>query len=229
MTIFKYTLIRNLRSPVAYFLGLIVPTILIVAPANMWRSTPATALLMLVSLMLLSANMMAALILEDRMDGSIMKVLISPVTIMRYIFQNMLAAIIPFVLQIVLLCILGLLRYNWTSEFTIGVAVVLLICAMASAAFAFCWNMFFKSRSNSNYTFLFFMIVMMLVSGLTIPIHVLPGFMQHIGVVFYAYWFVRATTILADYGMTVTFWLYNSIVLLFGIGFLLLGGSRRKM
>jgi len=184
---------------------------------------------MLATLMLLSANLMAALILEDRMDGSIMKVLISPVTMVRYIFQNMLAAIIPFVLQIVLLCFLGLLRYSWTTMFTIGVAVVSLACAMASAAFAFCWNMFFKSRSNSNYTFLFFMVVMMLVSGLMIPTHVLPGFMQHIGAVFYAYWFVRAVTVLADYGMTVTFWLYNSIVLFFGIGFLLLGGSRRKV
>ena len=229
MTIFMYALVRNLRSPVAYFLGLIVPTVLIVAPANMWRSTPAAALVMLVTLMLLSANMMAALILEDRMDGSIIKVLISPVTMVCYIFQNMLASIIPFVLQIVLLGILGLLRYNWTTGFTVGMAVVLLVCAMSSAAFAFCWNMFFKSRSNSNYTFLFFMVVMMLISGLMIPVEALPGFMQHMGAVFYAYWFVRAVAVLADYGMTVPFWLYNAIVLFFGAGFLLLGGTRRTM
>jgi len=218
-----------LRSPLAYLLGLLVPAVIIVAPANMWMSTPAGGILMLVTLMLLSANLMAALILEDRMDGSIMKVLISPVTMVRYIFQNLLAAIIPFVLQVVLLGIMGVLRYNWTTEFTIGVVVVLFVCAISSAAFAFCWNMYFKSRSNSNYTFLFFMIVMMLVSGLMIPIDVLPGFMQHIGAIFYAYWFVRAVSVLADYGMIAPFWLYNSIVLLFGIGFLLLGGTRRKV
>ncbi|MCL2364696.1 MAG: ABC transporter permease [Defluviitaleaceae bacterium] len=229
MTIFKYALLRNLRSPVAYFAGLLVPSIFIIAPATMWTDAPAGGLLMLATLMLLSANLLAALILEDRMDGAVMKILISPTTMTRYIFQNLLASILPLTLQIILLGTLGLTRYHWSLPFTAGITITLLAFAMASAAFAFCWNTYFKSRGNSNYAFLFFIAVMMLISGLMVPTAALPTAIQHIGAIFYAYWFVRAVTALADYGTTAWFWLYNGIVLLFGTGFLLLGGSRRKL
>ena len=229
MIIFKYAMIRNLRSPLSYLSGLLLPVILIFAMAGTWTYAPIAGLANLVMLMLMSSVMLASLILEDRIDGSIIKILISPVGMASYIFQNLLAAIIPFVMQIALLGILGLFQYNWTVEFTIGVAVALFACAVTTAAFSFCWNMFFKSKSGSRYSFLFAMALILLLSGLIIPVEALPGFMQNVGAIFHPYWFTRAIIVLSNYGITRQFWIYNAILILFGVGFLLIGSRRRKM
>jgi len=177
----------------------------------------------------MSSVLLASLVLEDRVDGSIIKILISPVRMASYIFQNLLAAIIPSIMQIILLGILGLLRYNWTVEFTVGVAIALFIFVLTTATFAFCWNMFFRSKSSSRYSFLFASALIMLLSGLIIPIEMMPGFMQNVGAIFHPYWFTRAVAVLYSYGITVQFWLYNIIALFIGIGFLLVGSRRRRM
>ena len=229
MIIFKYAIIRNLRSPVSYLSGLLAPVFIILVMADMWTYAPTAGLTTLVMLMLTSSVLLASLILEDRVDGSIIKILVSPVSMVSYIFQNLLAAIIPFVMQIALLGVLGVLRYNWSVEFTIGVSIALFVCAMSTAAFAFCWNMFFKSKSGSRYSFMFAMALILLLSGLIIPVEALPSVMQNVGAILHPYWFVRAVIALSNYGITTQFWLYNIITLLFGAGFLLLGGKRRRM
>jgi len=209
--------------------GLVVPVVLILFMGNTWVYMPASGLGTLVMLMLLSSNLLASLVLEDRIDGSIMKVLTSPTTMTRYVFQNLLAAMIPLVLQIALLGMLGPLRYDWTGIFTIGVVVTLFICTITITAFSFCWNMYFTNKNSSKYAFLLFMALVLLLSGLMIPMEALPGWLRHVGAILHPYWFVRAVLILVDDGMTAQFWLYNVIVLLFGVGFILLGGRRRRM
>ncbi|MCL2362537.1 MAG: ABC transporter permease [Defluviitaleaceae bacterium] len=225
MTIFKFALLRNLRSPVSYLAGLMVPVVLIFSMTSVWTNAPVMGMANLVMLMLLSSNLLVALVLEDRIDGSIMKIMISPVSMVHYVFQNLLAAIIPFVIQIALLGIMGYLHYNWAIQFTIGAVVALFICGVTTAAFSFCWNMFFKSKSSSRYAFLFVMALILLLSGVLVPIEALPGLLQHAGAILHPYWFIRAVITLAEYGMTAQFWLYNTIVLLIGTGFLLLGGK----
>jgi len=229
VTIFKYAMIRNFRSPVSYLLGLLVPVILIFAMATIWTYAPVVGLSTMIILMLMNSALLAGLILEDRVDGSIIKILVSPVSMASYIFQNLLAAILPVALQFVLLGIVGLFRYNWAVEFTVGVTVALLICAVSTAAFSFCWNMFFKSKSGSRYSFLFAAALIVLLSGLMIPIEALPGFMQHVGAILHPYWFTRAVMALHNYGITVQFWIYNTISLFMGVGFLLIGSRRRRM
>jgi len=229
MIIFKYALLRHMRSPLSYLLGLVMPIALIFIMPNMWREAPAVAMVYMVLLMLLSANLMAALILEDRIDGSVMKILISPTTMTSYIFQNLLAAALPFIFQFTLLGVVGLLLYDWTLHFTVHLLAILLITAFAAATFSFCWNMFFRNKSSSNYAYLFLMAVMMLVSGLMVPTQALPDPLQHVGAITFPFWFMRATLELGNYGGTLQFWLYTGIVLLFGVAFLLIGGRRRKM
>jgi len=196
---------------------------------NTWTYTPAVGLSFLIYMILMSSVLLASLVLEDRIDGSIIKFLISPVSMASYISQNLLAAIIPSITQTILLGILGLLRYNWTVEFTVGVAVTMFVFVLTTAAFAFCWNMFFLSKSGSRYSFLFAAALMMLLSGMIIPIEALPGFLQNVGAIFHLYWFIRAIVVLSDYGMAMQFWLYNIIALFIGVGFLLIGSRRRRM
>jgi ABC-2 type transport system permease protein len=167
--------------------------------------------------------------LEDRIDGSIIKIFMSPVSTVSYIFQNLLSAIMPVVVQIVILGILGIVRYNWEVEILVGISVTLLIFAVTNTAFSFCWNMFFKSKSGSRYSFMFVGAVMLLLSGIMVPIEALPGIMQYIGAIFHTYWLMRGLNVLALEGMSASFWIYQGVMLLFATAFLLLGGRRRTI
>jgi ABC-2 type transport system permease protein len=222
-------MLRNMRSPLSYLLGLLMPVAIIFILPNVWREAPTMPMIWMILLMLLSANLMAALILEDRIDGSIMKVLISPTTMTSYIFQNLLASVIPYLFQFTLLGVVGLVLHGWTIGFTVNVLAILFVTAFAAATFAFCWNMFFRSKNSSNYAYLFFMALVMLFGGLMVPTQAMPPALQNVGAIAFPFWSVRALDELRDYGGTLQFWLYAGIVLLFGVAFLLIGGRRRKM
>jgi len=229
MTVFKFALLRNIRSPVSFLASLIVPITLMFLFPNVWRYHPIGNVALLVYLMVLSAHLLAGLMLEDRVDGSVIKIYLSPVSTVSYIFQNLLSAMMPIVVQIVILGILGIVRYNWETETLVGILITLLIFAIANTAFSFCWNMLLKSKSASRNSFFFVAAVMLLLSGIMVPIEALPGITQYVGAIFHPYWLMRALTTLAVDGLTTSFWIYQGVMLLFAIAFLLLGGRRRTI
>lgn len=229
MIVFKYALLRNLRSSFSLFASCIVPVIFIFIYPEMWIYAPEAGVSMIAYLMLLSSYLLVGIILEDQIDGSIIKILASPVSTFSYIVQNLLASILPLLLQITILVIVGQVRYNWKTEFTFGVAVSLLLFAIANIAFAFCWNMFFKSKETSKYTFIFVVISISLLSGMVVPIEALPVFLQNMGAVSHPYWLMRSINSLTLNGLNLEFWLFQIILILFAAAFLILGGKRRTI
>lgn len=229
MTVFKYATLRNLRSPLSLLANVVAPIVLIVMASNIWTQTPVMGLVTMVVLMIFSSHLLANLILEDRIDGSIIKVLISPVGASSYLFQNLLATIMPSIFQIILLGILGLVQYNWETDFLVGVVVTLFIFSITNTAFSFCWNMFFKNKSASRYAYMVVSMIIMLLSGVLVPIELLPTLLQNVGAIFPPYWIIRAFNEIATYGLTKEFWLFQAILILFAVGFLLLGGKRRAI
>jgi len=229
MTVFKFAILRNIRSPVSFLASLIVPIFFMFMNTEVWIYAPVVSVTMIITLMILSAHLLTGLMLEDRIDGSIIKIFMSPVSTVSYIFQNLLSAIMPVVVQIVILGILGIVRYNWEVEILVGISVTLLIFAVTNTAFSFCWNMFFKSKSGSRYSFMFVGAVMLLLSGIMVPIEALPGIMQYVGAIFHTHWLMRGLNVLALEGLSASFWMYQGVMLLFATAFLLLGGRRRTI
>ena len=229
MTVFKFALLRNIKSPISFFASLIAPITLMFLFPNVWIYNPVGNVAVLVYLMVLSAHLLAGLMLEDKIDGSVMKIYLSPVSTVSYIFQNLLSAIMPIIVQIVILGILGIVRYNWETELLVGILITLLIFAIANTAFSFFWNMLFKSKAASRNSIILVAAVMLILSGIMVPIEALPGIMQYVGAIFHPYWLMRALTTLAVDGLTSSFWIYQGVMLLFATAFLLLGGRRRTI
>jgi ABC-2 type transport system permease protein len=229
MIVFKYALLRSLRSPLSIVVSIFVPIAFIFLPVNTWKNTPVAGVANLVLLMLLSAHLLSGVILEDRIDGSVIRVLTSPVSTFSYIFQNLLSVIIPLIIQIILLGISGYRRYNWSIEYTLGISICMILFVIANTAFVFCWNMFFKSIESSKYTFWLFVAVIALLSGLVVPIEMLPSNLQHVGAILHPYWLMRSVNVLTDNGINIEFWLLQSILILFAVAFLFLGGKRRSI
>ena len=229
MTVFKYALLRSLRSPIPLLTGLVVPVAIILIPRQVWTYAPASGVGLWGMLMMYSSYFLAAAILEDRVDGSVIRVLISPVSALSYILQNLLSAILPLVIQIVLLGVVGYTRYNWTVEFTLGLCLAMLLFSFANTAFVFCWNMFFKSKEGSKYAYWFAAALIALFGGLMIPNFMLPGVMQNVGGATHPYWLMKSVNLLVDVGINMEFWLFQGILILFAVAFLLLGSTRRKI
>ena len=229
MTVFKFALVRSLRSPVPILVGMIVPVAIILLLREVWTYAPATGVAFWGLMMMYGSYYLAATILEDRVDGSVIRILISPVSTFSYIFQNLLSAILPLVIQIVLLGIVGYTRYNWTMEFTLGLTLTMLLFSFANTAFVFCWNMFFKSKEGSKYAYWFAAAFAALFGGLMIPNFMLPEMMQNIGGATHPYWLMKSVNLLIDYGINTEFWLFQGILILLAVAFLLLGGTKRKI
>jgi len=227
LTVFKYALLRNIRTPLLFMATSLGPIVIIFLMVNIWTYAPAAGVGMLAMLMMYSLNTSAGIILEDRIDGSVIRVATSPVSTLSYITQNLFAVILPTFFQILLLAVVGYLRYNWSVEFTLGMTLSFLIFAVANTAFAFAWNMFFKSKEGSKWTFLFVIMLIAFFGGLMIPTEFLPNILQHIGAIVHPYWLIRGVTSLWEEGITVTFWLYQLVLTLFATGYLVIGGTRK--
>jgi len=229
MTVFKFAMMRNFRSPVSFLITSASPIVLMFIMPDAWREVPVAQVGLLVFLMMFSAYLLAALILEDRVDGSIIRVQVSPTTTLNYVVQNLLASILPLVLQMLLLGTLGYFRYNWSIELTLGITLSMLLFVLANTAFAFCWNMMFKSKEASRNAYWIVGISISILSGLMFPTEVFPGILQHIGAIFHPYWLMRGLNSLAIYGFTTEFWLAQLVLVGFTVAFLLLGGRRRSI
>jgi len=229
MTVFKFALLRSLRSPVSLWATSITPIAMMFLMPSAWRDNPIAMIGMLVSLMVFSSYLLAALILEDRIDGSIIRVQVSPVSTLSYVTQNLFASMLPFLLQILLLGILGYFRYNWSIELTLGIVLAMILFGIANTAFAFCWNMMFKSKESSRNTYWVVGMAMVFLSGILVPLEIFPGFMQNVGAIFHPYWLMRGLISLAIYGLTIEFWLAQAVLILFAVAFLLLGGRKRSI
>jgi len=227
MTVFKYAVFRNFQSPLSLFATSIVPILLMFLMPEVWTYAPASGITFLAMMMMLSSYLITGLVLEDRIDGVIIRVLVAPIRTINYIAQNLLASIIPLLIQILLLGIIGFLRYNWSIELTVGITIAFMLFAFATTAFSFCWNMFFKSKEGSRYAYMLVGAVIAVLSGIMIPNEALPNFLQDVGAIFHPYWLIRSLNSLTLYGINTDFWLYQGIVMLFAIAFLLLGGTRR--
>jgi len=203
------------------------PIILIFLMVDVWTYTLASGVGMLAMLMMYSLNTSAGIILEDRIDGSVIRIATSPVSTLSYITQNLFAVILPTFFQIFLLSVVGYFRYNWSAELTFGLTLSFLIFAVANTAFAFTWNMFFKSKEGSKWTFLVVIVLIGFFGGLIIPTEFLPNILQHIGAIMHPYWLIRSITSLETQGLTMTFWLYQLALTFFATGYLIIGGTRK--
>jgi len=227
MTVFKYALFRNLQNPFSFLATSVGPIALIFLMTDIWTYIPTIGVSYLAMLMIWSSHLSSVIILEDRIDGSIIRIAVSPVSTLSYITQNLFAIIIPSFMQVAILAIVGLFRYNWSAELTIGIFISLILFSIANTAFAFCWSMVFKKKENSKWAFLVVTILIAFFGGLMMPTEILPDFMQSIGAIVHPYWLMRAVNGLVQYGITLNFWLFNLVTVLFAIAYLLLGGRRK--
>jgi len=174
------------------------------------------------------AYLMSLSILTDKTDGAIVRILAAPITMRRYLTENLLACMVPLLVQVLLVSLLGVALYDWGLTLSIVVFLCYTVLTLASVAMAFAWHCLFKSKDASNAGFGFIVTLMAFLSGFIFPLEVFPGIIQYIGAIFPAYWTARALHYVLETGViNGVFWTSIAAMLVFAAAFLLYGSKRR--
>ena len=227
MVIFKYALLRGVRNPGSLVLNFLLPfSVMFVGP--FWQGQNPFGF-SLVGLLLMSGAFVAARgIINDRMEGTIIRVLAGPTTTFRYLAQNLLACLVPMAAQIVIIVIIGGIRYDWTLGFVIWIGLCYTVFAVASVALSFAWSCLFKQKETSYSVFSVVITLAAMLGGFMMPVQFIPAFLRHIGALFPPFWASRAITDILNYGSpTANYLLSLGALLLFSAAYLLYGGKRK--
>ncbi|MCL2827930.1 MAG: ABC transporter permease [Oscillospiraceae bacterium] len=231
MTIFRFALLRGIRSPLTLLFTYILPIVIILI-RPMWigegLGLGAGGFTFLFMVTMLSAYLMSLSILTDKIDGTVLRILAAPIPMWRYLAENLLSCAVPLVVQMAIVSVLGHVLYDWSLTLSIAVFLCYTVLTLASVAMAFAWHCLFKGKEGNATGFSLVLFLGTFLSGLVFPTEVFPGLLQYVGTIFPAYWASRGLRdVLATGAMSGDYWLGIAAMLLFAVAFLLYGGKRR--
>lgn len=225
MTIFRYALLRSFRRKWTLVVLWVAPVFLMLLNP-LWEDGSFSGFSIYSMVILLAAFLLVRPIMEDRVTGTAVRIFAAPITTLRYLFQNLLAALFLLMVQIVVLLGSRLLWQGWSWSLTARVLLGYAVFAGVGLALCLAWHSLFRSKDLSDAVFSIVMSVMGLFGGVFVPITALKGVMHKIAMLMPPYWLVHALHNL-DGDSGGAYWLSLGILLLFAVVFLIFGSKRR--
>ena len=229
-TIFKYALLRASRNPLSIILNAVLPLALMFF-GGLWYGEVAVGFSLIGVAIMYGSFVAARGILNDKLDGTLIRILSSRVSQFQYLVQNLLAAMTPLTAQILVVGTLGLALRGWELSFTLYLMLLYFLFAASSVAFSFAWSCLFKEKETSYAMFSVLMSIVAMLGGFFMPLQILPPALRYIGALFPAYWvsngilYLRGAT-----GYYMGSFLVSAIaVFLFAVLYMLFGGKRRMI
>lgn len=225
MTILKFALKKNFRNPLSVIMGFILPTALLLIP-GLWNQEGSRGYYYIAFAILLSSFPLTKGLLNDRKERTIVRIMSTPTTMFEYLSQNLMACMIPLTLQIIFIALFGLIRYDWTIQFTLLLGLAYTLFAATAIGFAFAWYCCFKNTEVGGAVL---SVVMIFAStfGIIIPVDAMQGFMRIIARLFPTYWISTGIEALfIDSGFSLEFLMPMGVLVLFTSIFLIYGSKR---
>lgn len=226
MTIFKYALIRGLRSPASLIFNLAIPIILMFF-SGLWEGDNARGYYLVALMLMFGSFAISRGILNDRAEGTITRILSGPTTTFRYLSQNLLACMVPMTFVIIAIVTIGSILYNWQLSLSIFLALCYTVFAASFVSFSFAWSCLFKTKEVSFSVLTIVSTFIATLGGLMVPLEFLPNVLRFIGAAFPAFWASNGMEILLENGVQTEYWMSLLVMLLFAVIYLLYGGKRR--
>lgn len=226
LTIFKYALLRVYRNPTSLILNAALPLVVIFIP-GLWQGKDPFGFSMIGVALMYGSFTAARGILNDKLDGTITRILASPITSFQYLAQNLMAAMTPLMAQILAVGIIGGMLYRWETGFTFLVMLIYFLFAAASVALSYAWSCLFKDKETSYAIFSVLMSLVAMVGGLFIPLAVLPDALRYVGALFPAFWVSNGILYLRGGNAMGTYWISIAALIMFSILYMVFGSKRR--
>lgn len=152
------------------------------------QSFAGTAVLML----LFSVTAMGSSILAEREDGTLKRLLYSPVHPQSILFGKMIYAMIVAIVQLIVMLIFSWLVLGMSLGYNIFyLLLVIVVTAFACASFGIFIASISTSRKQSESLSVIVILIMSAIGGSMIPIFFMPQFMQDIAVISVNYWAIQ--------------------------------------
>ena len=225
MNIFQIALKKNIRHKVNLFLIFILPFPLLLIPGNEF-SLPF-GMYLYGMLILYTAFLLARPIAEDRMKGMILRIASSPVHILRYLGGHLSAYLLLLIFQITLFLGASALVHQLNGVVYLYFFGLYLSYAAMSTALAVAWNSLFRSFNLSFSLFAGFASIMCLVSGVTMPLSLIPLSIQKFVMFLPTYWLPYGID--AIHGERFIDLVQAHAILIAYATIFLLAGTRRKL
>jgi len=230
MVIFKFALLRIFRNPITIFASFILPvTIMLISElwehGEMGDVISGRGYYLIAMVMLFGAHPLTNGMIRERKDKTIVRVMSTPITNLKYLAQNLLASLVPLVLQIILVCILGMALRDWSLQFIFFISITYLLFAASSIAFIFAWHAFFKYKQSTVVALTSFLTLATFI--LIFPLELFPPAVRYSFMIFPTYWIASALETLIKDGADVHFVITLATLAIFSIGFLMYGKSRK--
>jgi|GEM_PF-323637 len=226
LTVFKYALLRACRNPMSLILNAALPLVVIFIP-GLWQGKEPFGFSMIGIALMYGSFSAARGILNDKLDGTITRILTSPITSLRYLAQNLMAAMTPLMSQILAVGIIGGMLYGWKTGFALSIMLIYWLFAAASVAFSYAWSCLFKEKEISYAIFSVLMSLVAMVGGFFIPLAILPEALRYIGALFPAFWVSNGILYLQGGNAMGTYWISIAAIIMFSILYMVFGSKRR--
>ena len=231
LTIFRFAILKGLRNRTTLIFNCVLPIVLILI-RPMWVNGGViggnlASFGILLMTMWGGAFLMSQGILNDRVSGSIVRILSAPVTTLNYLSQNLLAYMVPLTIQTAVVSILGMILYDWSIQFAIALFACYTVFTISAISLSFAWNCLFKTKETSFSSFSALITFGIFLSGGLIPVEMFPGPLQYAGAVFPAFWAVRGIRVFFDYGFSFDYFTSLAAMAVIAAICLLYGGKRR--
>jgi len=227
MTIFKFALLRGIRDPLSLIVNCLTPLVLILI-RPFWTDGSVFGFGLMIFLVMSGAFLMSQSILTDKLDGAIVRILAAPLTMRRYLAENLLSCTVPLLVQMALVSLLGFILYDWSLTLSFAMFLCYTVLTLSMVGMSFAWHCLFKNKENGNTGFIFVIMLTALLGGVVLPLELLPGVLEYVGVVFPVYWAMRGMRYVLETGaIGIEYWMSIAALLLFTAAFLLYGGKRR--
>jgi ABC-2 type transport system permease protein len=227
MTIFRFAIKRSFRRIPTLIALCVVPALMIfVGP--LWAGTDADGPTVYGIVVLYTAYLIVRTVMTDRVGGTIVRIYSAPVTPLGYLSENLLAAMVLVSAQIVIMIAAGTLLYRWSLMSALTLWVCYTVFGACAVGFSLAWVSLFRSRDLSDAVFSIVVSFMTILGGIFMPLAILPGVFEKIGMLFPVYWFTNAVMRVqgnaeAQYG----YWVSLAVLAIYTGVFLVFGGTRR--
>jgi len=227
MIILKFSLKRTFRNFWAILLSFILPAGLLLLPV-FWEGESfvvGRGYFFILIIIMLGAFPLTQLMVDDKKQKTIVRIMSTPTTTFKYLSQNFAASMTPLMLQIIFICIFGFIRYSWEIGFTLQLGLVYTLFAATSVSLAMAWNCLFKN-AEVNMAALTTFAMFSLFFGIFVSVDQLNNALRTIGMLFPSYWASVGIETLIDNGLSFDFLMPMGVLALFTVIFLLYGSKR---
>lgn len=225
MTLFHTAFKRSFHSIANIIVIMVLPLAFVLFPAFEPTGIPQ-GLFWYGMIVLFSAFLLAKQLIDNRTNRTIIRIAASPISHFKYLFMHLLAFTIILWIQNTLFFIVMKIYWQDAVESAFWVLTLYYTLSVMMIALCLCWNSLFKTYYTSLALFAGFGSLLTMITGVTVPLAMLPDSIVRIAKFLPPYWFAHGLEMVYN-GNDTNVLTSLAIMVLFALFFMVVGSRRR--